>query len=180
VLAGKVTVRASAPDRSPLVRTIEVAAGAQETVVLTFATEVDDAPASTVAPTEPDAPAESHGGGGLSTLQGIGVGVAAVGIAGLGLGVVTGVMAQGKANELEDECGGERCTDPATADVVDEGETLRTIANVGLFAGGALLVTGVALLVFGGSDDPDGAARAPRPLVAAGPAGGFVGVRGGF
>jgi hypothetical protein len=98
-------------------------------------------------------------------VRAVGIGVAGLGAAALIGAIVTGVMAQARADQLDEACGGQRCVDPAQADVVDEGETLKLVTNIALAAGGALAIAGTLMIIFGGPDDDRDAAMwlAPAP-----------------
>ncbi len=83
----------------------------------------------------------------------------AVGLAGIGTGVVTGLMARGKTDDIEAKCPGDVC--PSTYDFRSdrsEAKTLGTIADISFISGGALLGGAIvwALLV------PSGAPKAPK------------------
>lgn len=83
----------------------------------------------------------------------------ALGLAGIGTGVVTGLMARGKTDDIEASCPGNLC--PGTYDLTSgrsEAKTLGTIADVGFISGGALLGGAIvwALLV------PSGGPRTPK------------------
>jgi hypothetical protein len=81
-------------------------------------------------------------------------GFVAAGVGGLGLVtfVVAGLSAKSAYHELEQDCGGARCSDSQHQSDVERGKTWQTIANVGLIAGGVGAVTGGALLYFGYRD----------------------------
>jgi len=71
---------------------------------------------------------------------------AGFGVGGLGLvvGSVTGLMALSKSSDLEDKCGGTRCT-PAEQDDIDSGKSLAMVSNVGF----AIALVGAAVGVYG-------------------------------
>ena len=156
---GEVKVVASQDGFEPFQTTLTVEAGSSATVVVTLAAKELPTPAPPAPIVEPD---DDEG---LSTLQIAGLGVAGLGVAGLVVMGVTGAMAQDKRSQLEDECGGARCTDPSTAEVVDDGKTLRLVANVSLAAGATCVVAGALMFVFGmsGEDEAPQAALAPVP-----------------
>jgi hypothetical protein len=163
-------VRATAEGQTPVERKIEVAPGETRTLALAFGA----APADDVEPAPgpaPDQPRVTESGGGLRT---IGFITAGVGIAGIAVFGITGSMAKSEFDTIEEECGGERCTDPKYADNVDRGKRLQTIANVGLIVGAVGLVAGGTMIVLGGPKRQEGAGVLVTP-------GGFgVGYRGRF
>ena len=73
----------------------------------------------------------------------------AVGGVGLGMGALTGALAIGKRETLDDsgECRAELRCYPSQNDTVSSYNTLRTVSGVGLIAGGVLAATGVVLLL---------------------------------
>lgn len=119
-------------------------------------------------PTRPEVP--DH------TLRWVGVGALGLGVAGLATFAVAGLGAQSKFDDLRAKCGGERCTDPADAATIDEGRQLDLFANVGLVAGGALVLLGSAMIIVdtAGSRGRDGAA------LDVGPEHAWLGYRGRF
>jgi hypothetical protein len=146
---GDVVVEGKRQGASPVVKQVSVKTGETQRITLVFdetkGTETSPAP---VPPPEPphDEPTKKTGGG----LRTAGYVVAGVGVVGLGVFAVTGSMARSKYNQLEDECGSKRCTDPKYADTVDSGKQLTTIANVGLAVGSVGLLAGGAMILFGG------------------------------
>ena len=68
------------------------------------------------------------------------------GIAGLGLGVTTGVMAIAKKGTVQAHCHAGEC-DPTGFDASQAGHTLATTSNVGLAAGGVLVAAGLWLVL---------------------------------
>jgi hypothetical protein len=78
-----------------------------------------------------------------------------VGAAGIAVGGITGGLALGKKGDFEDspECEGTVCRRSTMQDELDSYSTLRTVSSVGFIAGGVLAVTGVVLLVTGGSSE---------------------------
>lgn len=146
VTPGDVLVRATAVGASPVEKQQRIAAGETQTLTLVFREETAEAPPPAPPPIEPSKPVAKKGG----TLRTVGYVTAGVGVVGLGLFAVTGSMASSKFSELEDECGGKRCTDPKYADTVDSGKRLETIANVSLVVGSVGLLAGGAMILFGG------------------------------
>jgi hypothetical protein len=122
----------------------------------------------------PPAPAEPEPAS--NNLQTIGYVVGGVGVVGLGVFATTGLMAKSKYDSVNDACGGERCEDPKYADDIDSGKTLQTVANVSLIVGAAGVLTGSALILFGGSGQPEQPTVAAAPL----PGGAYLGYSGRF
>ena len=101
-----------------------------------------------------------------------------VGGVGLGVGVVTGLMALGARSDLDASCPSGVCVPNDERDRaalqrdLDRYHSLGTISGIGFGVGLAGAITGTVLLVTGSSGEGEAAAIAP----VAGP--GFVGVRG--
>jgi hypothetical protein len=169
---GSLRVRATAKGQEPIERNIEIAAGEVRTLALAFgaAASDEDEPEPEPAPA-PDRPAPAASGGGVRTL---GFVVAGVGVAGMAAFAIAGSMAKSEFDTIEEECGGDRCTDPKYADDVDRGKRLETIANVGLVVGAIGLIAGGTMIVLGGPKQKEGAGLMVSP-------GGLgVGYRGRF
>jgi hypothetical protein len=171
---GQVVVKATAPDKEPFEKTLEVAAGEIETVTVTF-----DAAGGTAGGGDGD------GGGGEDTTDGgkefgairaAGIAVGILGVGGLITFAVTGSMAREKFDQLETECVS-RCTNASYEEVIDEGKTLETVANVMAGVGGGLLVAGVLMVIFGGPSDDE---SAWRPNLEIGPSRAMLGVDARF
>ncbi len=144
VMPGEVTVVGSAEGRETVTKVVTVEGGETKAVALALPEASTDDPGPS---DEPD------GGFVVTPLRAAGFAVGGLGVVGLVVFAVTGSMASSKFSQLEEECGGVRCTDPAQADVVDEGKTLSLVANVTAGVGGALLLGGVLMVIFGGPDD---------------------------
>jgi len=67
-----------------------------------------------------------------------------LGVAGVGLGAVTGSIALSKANALKDRCPDNHCM-RSDASEIDTAKTLGTISTIGFIAGGVALAAGVVL-----------------------------------
>jgi hypothetical protein len=100
--------------------------------------------------------------------------------------IVNGVLAKGKETELEDlgcaeteretlACSADQ--KPIADDLADDGETLAIASTVTTFVGGALIASGVILIVLG-ADEPAEPTAAFIPVV--GPDGAGLFVRGSF
>lgn len=162
VTPGDVLVRASAEGAAAVEKQTRIAAGQTHTITLVFR----DAAQETETPPQPapPPPAPRKSGGGLRT---VGYVTAGVGVLSLGVFAVTGAMASSKLSQLDDECGGARCTDPRYADTVDSGKRLETISNVSLIVGSVGVLAGGAMILFGGPS----AERGGSASVSASPAG---------
>ncbi|MEA2749481.1 MAG: hypothetical protein QOI41_3624, partial [Myxococcales bacterium] len=73
----------------------------------------------------------------ISPVTWIGLGV---GVVGIGVGAVTGIIALGKASNVNKACTNTHCPPSAKSDV-DSGRTVATISTIGFAVGGAGLVT---------------------------------------
>jgi hypothetical protein len=153
---GILVVVARAPGRETVTREIEIAGGETKTVAIVL-------PEAGVGPSPPGEE-EKPSGAGISGLQIGGIVVGVIGLGGLAAFAATGSMAKSRFDRLAEECGGVRCTDPSYADVVDEGKTLQTVANVTAVVGGVLLAGGVAMIIFGGGDDDPEVSAGAVPL----------------
>jgi hypothetical protein len=127
-------------------------------------------------PEEPPPPTPPEPDPAGTNLQTIGYVVGGVGVVGLGVFATTGLMAKSKYDSVNDACDGERCEDPKYGDDIDSGKTLQTVANVSLIVGAAGVLTGSALILFGGSSQTEQPAVAAAPL----PGGAYLGYSGRF
>lgn len=104
---------------------------------------------------------------GRATRRTVGYTLGAVGIVGLGVGAAFGIVALGRANELDDACGGDRsrCSmaPSAVASIRDAGTSAAAVSTIAFIGGGVALATGVALVLFG----PPPRAGQPKPTSAA-------------
>lgn len=169
VMPGTVTIVATAPGKPEIRREQQLKAGGRVTIALAF-----DDPSAASGPAEqtPDAPTETRGG----EVRTAGFVALGVGVLGMGMFGVTYAMAGGVESDLDEACGGKRCTDDKFAEDVDRGKTLDTLANVGLIVGAVGLVSGAAMVLFGGPTEvaPSG------PSVGVGPGGAMATWRGSF
>jgi len=83
--------------------------------------------------------------------QTIGYVVGGVGVASLAVGVLTGVMAAGRAGTVKDHCDAAYACDSTGLDAASSGKTLAPISTVTLIAGVALVGAGTYLVVKGRS-----------------------------
>ncbi len=175
VMPGHITVHVESPEFFPEDRETDVAAGAEATVgiplrrrpVLEGHTEV--ARPIRTAPVQPPV----RRGGVPRSLAWVGVGVGAVGFAGL---AIFGAMASSTYNDLNAECGGARPCTPEQLSQRDSGRTYTTLANVGLGVGIAGAVAATVLFLVGRpSEEPR-----PAPAVTVGLSGNGASLVGVF
>lgn len=159
---GPQTIEASAPGYLPWKTTVEVPAGANTANVEVpalkpepQATETATAPSVAVLP----APVQ-HG----STQRVVGYVVGGVGVAGLAVGGVFGFLAYDKNKKSLDECrkGDATACTPRGVELREDAQSAGTIATVASIAGGALVLTGVTLLLSAPSQK-EGALAVARP-----------------
>lgn len=145
VLPGKVHIEARSPDGRTVVRDVDAAAGALQTVVLalTAAPPIESAAATSSAPIAPPPPSPPRS---VRALRVAGVASLGIGVAGAALWAIGGASARSKFHDLESGCGSQRCSDPRFSTAIDDGKRAQTLANVGIAltfvgfaAGGALL-----------------------------------------
>jgi hypothetical protein len=135
VAPGRHRVDVSAPGKRPIAQ--DVSGGARETRVIALAFDDDAAPAVT------SREETSNGAGSGQRTWGVALGV--LGLAGVALGSVAGAVAVSDRSSLQQEAhdasvGSARFdADRSTA------ETFANVSTAALIAGGAVLVTGVAL-----------------------------------
>ena len=129
------------------------------------------------------------------TVRNVGLVVGGVGIAGVAVASALGLTAKAKNDEaLQKYCDGGFCTDQAGIDLTTEAKTLSIGSTVAFIVSGAVLATGVGLVVYGSTAAQPGAPQATgrttsrlptsapprprRPQVVLGP--GSLTVRGNF
>ena len=109
-----------------------------------------------VKPKAPTAPTEAHAASGTGTPQLVaGSVVLGVGVVGIVIGAVFGAKAKGKESDSEAYCRPEdptRCAQQGL-DLLDDGHSAATIANVAFVAGGLLAAGGVVLLLTAPTDE---------------------------
>lgn len=155
---GEHVVEASAPDRGTF--TSKVSAPVPGASVLVPIELPDRPPVSSVPPSVPVrligvAPSDSATApqdDAKITRRTVGYSLGAVGIAGVVVGAVFGIVALGRASDLDEACGGDRskCQVPPStvASIRDAGTTAATASTISLIVGGAALATGVALVLW--------------------------------
>jgi hypothetical protein len=121
--------------------------------------------------------------GGTSTLRYVGYGVGGLGLVGLGLGVIFGLQANSKFDESKKDPNGTGCdaNDFCGAQgkqARSDAQSAGTLSTVGFVAGGVLLATGVALVVFAPSSSKSSVQTARlAPMVGANAGGIMIGGR---
>jgi hypothetical protein len=129
---------------------------------------------------------DTSGESGVSTRTILSIGAIGLGVAGLGVGTALGVVSLGKrsdADALEIEARDPSCDSACRSQLVQQTEALDGDANlfgnlgiVGLGLGGALVATGVVLLLTDGEPEATASSAWVRPVLSPG----FVGVEGAF
>jgi hypothetical protein len=142
VAPGRYTLVARAAGRSPL--TLKGRIGADE--LATIDVNWNEAKSEEPSTEEPSPP--------MGKLRIGGIVVGSFGVASLAAFGVTAVMAKNEFRALEDKCGTTPCP-PELGDRVDKGRTLQTVANVSLAVGGAAILAGSAMILFGGPSDAE-------------------------
>jgi hypothetical protein len=143
--AGKHVIEVTAPGKKPY--TTEVSTGGPGNTVTVTIPALEDAPAepavtpgqsSPVPPSEGSAPARRIAG----------FVSAGVGVAGIVVGAVMGASAKSKWNDAQtNHCRTSTLCDAAGVDLVGSARTSATVSTIGFLAGGALVATGVVLIV---------------------------------
>jgi hypothetical protein len=130
--------------KAPFNKTFEIRNGDKLTIAIKF-DDAGPAPVPTPQPTIPPKKEEESDGSGMRT---IGLIVAGVGIAGLGVGTVTGIMAMGKHDDAVASCPSypDRCpADGSGTRLNEEARDLASISTIAFIGGGALVVVGAVL-----------------------------------
>ena len=128
---GSVMLVAEPEGQATIERRVELSRGSSTTVVLEPKSDastggVGPAPRPDTRPPNPPGPAPAESGGGVRIA---GFVVGGLGLAGLATFAVTGAMVLDKQSTLDEACGGP-CPDDSQADVIADGRTLQTVANV--------------------------------------------------
>lgn len=159
---GTKTITASADGRQDVSLEVGVAGGRVVAAPIVFPPVLDDGTVVVPPPPPEDEP--------LTALQIVGITSMAVGGATLVLAAVSGGAAASKHSALRTGCGGTNCSDPAFADVVDSGKLFEMLAYIGAGVGGAALIAGGAMFIWGGPSDGSDQVAGVTPL----PEGGAV------
>jgi hypothetical protein len=103
------------------------------------------APVAATAPAPAEAPvtAESSGSG----LRAAGLVLGGVGLAAVGTGLVLGLVAKGKNDQVNGECGPSTCATQDGVNTAHSAVSLSTAATVTFIAGAAIMATGVTFFI---------------------------------
>jgi len=147
--------------------TVQMLAGDEQTVDVDVREQGAAGPVP-VSPHHPAQPGDSSDpgtddstGSGGGVLMPLATAAAGVGVAGFVMFAIAGSMNQSTFDDVESRCTSDNRCPPEVQDDIDKGETLQTVANVGLIIGAVGIVTGVTLFSIdlatddGGSDDDD-------------------------
>lgn len=149
---------------------VKLAPGDRRSLILAAGAQLS--PTASSAPTAAEAPA----GGASNTKRTLGWVFGGVGAAGLVAGGITGMMALGKKNEMEDNCAGP-CND-AARDAADSGRTLALLSTVSFAVGLAGVGVGSYLLLTSPSKEPAAPSVAVAPTTL--PRGAGLSIQGSF
>jgi serine/threonine-protein kinase len=151
---GEHAIEASAPGKKPWVRNVKVEPGSGQTSVAVPPLEAESGTLAepSRAPTPPPATSTPPVDAGSATGRGktqrvIGLAVGGLGVAGLAVGTGFGLRAKSKQKQADKYCQGSdppQCSQPGV-DLLHEGHSSATLANVGFAVGGVALVGGVVL-----------------------------------
>ena len=157
--AGRMEVLAvEAPGHARRELTVTMAEGEKKRVALDAGAVTDEEAAT-------PGVAVSSAGSGKKTF---GYVLGGLGIAGVGVGAVTGIMTLGKKSTVDDNCDAQKRCNAEGADAADAGRTLGTISGVSFIVGSVALATGAYLVL--SSDEKE------RPTTALIPGAGSVSV----
>lgn len=145
VMPGTIEVVAEGMPKGTETRKEDIKGG--ETKAVIFSAEAAAVPPATPSVDEQTPTAADSTGGGVRKA---GFAVLGLGVVGMGLFAFGGIQGNSKFATLEKECGGNRCTDPKYAELIDSGKTMDLLANVGLGVGAAGLVAGTIMVIIGG------------------------------
>ena len=142
----------------------------------TVAEAAAPAPPLAAAPAAAVAAPVDRDSGGWAAQPTVGIVVGATGLVALGVGAYFGVRALSKDSQADDLCGPNppECSSSEGVALANQANTAATFANVFLFGGGALLVTGAVLYLAAPSE------QAPTLALQGDPSGGRVIFRGRF
>jgi hypothetical protein len=147
---GDVDVVATAPGHRPFKTTVRAEEGREARV------EVPPLEVEEAAPPPPSSAVEAPKG---SSLRGVGIGVAAAGVAVLGVGAYFGITAISKWNDSNKQCPGTVCTSTDAVSLSHDAKQAATISDVTFGIGVAAVAAGVILFIVG----------APKNVTARGP-----------
>lgn len=176
---GEHHITLSAPDRDPERRTVVLAEQDRKQIVFDLGApprEREPAASRPIAAPVEASPADASPAEGSLVPAAIAF---TVGVAGLGIGAMSGVLALGSSSELEDRCPDRRCGGGSVEDLREaeslrtSAQTLGTLSTVTFIAGGAATAAGVVLALV-----RPGGGRPAQVGLGAGP--GWISVRGSF
>jgi hypothetical protein len=168
---GGVRVQAIAPGRRPWNGVAQVAPEARDTSIevpmLEAAPETPDDVAATGGSADATLSASGDRVRAGSTQRTIGWVVGGAGVVGLGVGAFLGMRASSKNDDSLDYCPNDdnRCTAEGVA-LRDDAKSYATMSTIGFAAGGALLATGIVLVLTAPRDRSTAASAASRFNVA--------------
>lgn len=163
---GEHTVEASAPDRGTFTwKGSAPVPGASVLVPIEIPAKPPAPPPPPIGPAGPpkpihvattiESPPRLLRDDGWTTRRAVGFTLGAVGIVGIAVGTAFGIVAFGRASDLDDACGGDRsrCQVPASsvASIRESASTAAAASTVSLVVGGAALATGAVLVLWGPS-----------------------------
>jgi hypothetical protein len=167
---GQHTIVVTVPGHADKRTSVSLRSSEAETVTLRLGDALPSAPPPRPSTHAGDVAAGPDGGAARTA----GFVVGAVGLAGVGVGAVTGLLVLGKKSIVDDPSHCDPTThvcDATGLAAASSGKTLSTVSTVAFVAGGALLVTGAVLVLTGGGGGGGGNASAwwgPRSGVAGG------------
>jgi hypothetical protein len=107
------------------------------------------APAHQAQPGSPPPPVEAPAASTSNPVRLIGFITTGVGVAALGGGLITGLMANSKQDEATSKCDSQKICDPAAEPLFEDAESLAGTSNVLWIGGGVVTAAGIAMIVFG-------------------------------
>ncbi len=116
-------------------------------------------PASSSSP--PPSLAPSH-----SSKRTVGFVIGGVGVAGLGVGAISGALMLSKKHALDGDCNPDKSCNAAGVDAAHSAHTFQVVSNVGWIAGALALGTGAFLVLTSGSDERPSTSLALGPNLA--------------
>jgi hypothetical protein len=162
---GEHVVVATAPDREDRRYTVKVEQGKTERLVVEPGDPVVRSPAPKEKGQAPDVVAP-QGPTGLGKVGTVGIVVGAVGLAGLGVAIGTGLMLPGKQSIVDAHCGSDNLCDKIGYEAATGGKTLAAVNTAMWFVGGIVTGVGVALVIVGGAGGGSGRDADPKPRAA--------------
>jgi hypothetical protein len=144
---------------------LEVRADGRETSTVQIQIAEREKRTQTVAAGAELAESSAAGSTGSSSKRTWGYVLGGVGIAGIGVGAVTGIMVLGKKSTVDDNCDAQKRCNSTGLDAADSGKTLGTISGASFIIGGVALAAGAYLVL-----SSDGKER-PQTALRLGPGG---------